>query len=260
MQSTQNRKRPRSKLGNYVEKDEQPTGPDHDDEKEFNIQLEEKEEEPSKKQKSADVEPQTPTETPTPFIKIYDGAVSGGLCAELITLFESRDAVGELEREDTCYSLGTHLQLPNRFLSDIDTRELLERVTKSIQEAFSDYAYKVMYPSAHHYYMQVNEVDKLTLYKREVGAQAPYSNPVLGTCCARANNRQVSAILYLNTFNSSNSGQTYFPIFGKEIEAKRGRLVLFPSNFAFSFQQVTPQEVPQYMLVTHLLYQNPNSS
>lgn len=60
--------------------------------------------------------------------------------------------------------------------------------------------------------------------------------------------RSMSALLYLNDVEEG--GETYFDNFGLEIKPKRGRLALFPANYAYSHVARPPKSEDKYVLVT----------
>lgn len=60
--------------------------------------------------------------------------------------------------------------------------------------------------------------------------------------------RTISAILYLNDVEEG--GETYFDRFDLKVQAKAGRLVLFPSTFPFSHEARHPVSNNKYVLVT----------
>tara|TARA_R100001082_G_C4365496_1_gene161688 strand:- start:4985 stop:5746 length:762 start_codon:yes stop_codon:yes gene_type:complete len=70
----------------------------------------------------------------------------------------------------------------------------------------------------------------------------------------RALSRCVAGILYLNTIK--NGGETKFPVLGREIEAKEGKLVLFPPYYThIHYGEVSPDE-DRFVLVMHINYTN----
>lgn len=60
--------------------------------------------------------------------------------------------------------------------------------------------------------------------------------------------RAMSAIMYLNDVEEG--GETWFDKFGISIKPTAGKLLLFPSNYAYSHQALPPVSGPKYILVT----------
>lgn len=59
--------------------------------------------------------------------------------------------------------------------------------------------------------------------------------------------RVISALLYLN--DVEDGGQTRFVHFDEQVQPKAGRLVIFPSNYAYSHQALPPENHHKYVLV-----------
>lgn len=69
--------------------------------------------------------------------------------------------------------------------------------------------------------------------------------------------RSMSALLYLNDVEEG--GETWFDKFGLAIKPEAGKLVLFPSNYAYSHQALPPVSNDKYVAVTWFGEQlNPN--
>jgi hypothetical protein len=60
--------------------------------------------------------------------------------------------------------------------------------------------------------------------------------------------RAMSTILYLNDVEEG--GETWFDKFGISVQPKSGRMILFPSNYAYSHQAMPPISGNKYVLVT----------
>lgn len=60
--------------------------------------------------------------------------------------------------------------------------------------------------------------------------------------------RAISALLYLNDVEEG--GETWFDKFGLSIKPEAGKLVLFPSNYAYSHQALPPVSGDKYIAVT----------
>lgn len=60
--------------------------------------------------------------------------------------------------------------------------------------------------------------------------------------------RSMSAILYLNDVEEG--GETWFDKFGLSVVPQKGKLVLFPANFAYSHQAMPPTSGNKYILVS----------
>jgi hypothetical protein len=60
--------------------------------------------------------------------------------------------------------------------------------------------------------------------------------------------RSMSALLYLNDVVSG--GETWFDKFNLNIRPERGKLVLFPANYAYTHQALPPTSGPKYVVVT----------
>lgn len=60
------------------------------------------------------------------------------------------------------------------------------------------------------------------------------------------NPRTISALVYMNDVKGG--GQTRFPLFGETVEPKKGRLVIFPSNYAYQHEALPPTKGIKYSL------------
>ena len=60
--------------------------------------------------------------------------------------------------------------------------------------------------------------------------------------------RSMSAILYLN--DVTEGGETWFDKFGLSVKPEKGKLILFPSNYAYTHQALPPVNEKKYVVVT----------
>jgi len=60
--------------------------------------------------------------------------------------------------------------------------------------------------------------------------------------------RSMSALLYLN--DVEDGGETWFDKFGLMIKPEKGKLVLFPANYAYTHQALPPKTGKKYVAVT----------
>ena len=58
----------------------------------------------------------------------------------------------------------------------------------------------------------------------------------------------MSAILYLN--DVTEGGETWFDKFGLSVKPEKGKLILFPSNYAYTHQALPPVNEKKYVVVT----------
>lgn len=65
---------------------------------------------------------------------------------------------------------------------------------------------------------------------------------------SRVSPRIFSSLLYLNDVDEG--GETFFNHFDIKIQPRAGRLVIFPSNYAYRHQAISPIEENKYVLVT----------
>lgn len=63
-------------------------------------------------------------------------------------------------------------------------------------------------------------------------------------------------MVYLN--DDFSDGQTYFPLMNTKVEAKKGRLFIFPPSWNYLHQGIPPQPPSKnnakYFIMTHLVY------
>ena len=66
--------------------------------------------------------------------------------------------------------------------------------------------------------------------------------------------RVCAGILYLNTIREG--GETFFPVLGKKIKPKRGRIVIFPSYFTHMHLGLPALSNDRYIIALHVSYNN----
>ena len=99
------------------------------------------------------------------------------------------------------------------------------------------WSHLVAYSTA--YGFAIEEIETISFNRYEPGQNfAPHTDYFPGS------QRIVSAVVYLNTVEVG--GETHFTHFNRSVQAREGRILLFPSNFLFHHSGQAPAHVTKY--------------
>lgn len=180
-----------------------------------------------------------PTEIVAGCIEIYDNVINNS--HELINIAENK-----LEWEDTSVYIG-----PNENEPTID-KSIRSNMSLNINQ-FSyttDPKFYNMCKTVWFYCNQYAEKYKVGFYSTEPAQILRYSPGEYyepHTDAAPNLPRIISALLYLNEVEEG--GETEFINFNIKIKPKPGRLVIFPSNYAYQHAALSPKKGTKYVSV-----------
>ena len=183
---------------------------------------------------------------PTPdFIGIYDNAVSSDNCKEIIKWVETQpltrgafmatDGSGIIDTSHKSdWELDPHITVfSNRSLIDITIIDALIKYTQFYRES---------YPC-------VDNIDPWNVYDQYNIQKYDPGDAYHGLHCENMNEASAQRVLawmiYLNTV--TDEGGTYFSAYDKTLEAKEGRLVIWPAHFTHQHKGVVSKTQTKYI-------------
>ena len=180
------------------------------------------------------------------FIGIYDNAVSSYNCKELIKWFETHPLRrGSVMFEDGTGTIDTKIKsdwevddpyktiFSNNSFVDIIIRDALIKYTRSYRES---------YPCVDNI-DPWNVCDVYNIQKYDPGDG--YYNLHCENCNSATQQRVLAWMIYLNTV--TDEGGTYFDSYDKTLEAKEGRLVIWPAYFTHTHRGVVSETQTKYI-------------
>lgn len=175
------------------------------------------------------------------YIKVYDEVIPKEVCDDLILAYNENPQYVQTHKTDG--------YIFNQ----------LEINTTPTISAVADPLYRTLIPTYLDYFNELECSDYVNLakpnveslrikkYKKNSGEQFKTHVDVIDQETAR---RYAVAIVYLN----DNDGATVFPTTGKRVEAKQGRVVIFPPNWMFPHAGLEPTNHDKYIMMTCLHY------
>lgn len=169
-------------------------------------------------------------------IDIIDDAFDASACQRLLNLVErghatdwQRAAVGEVET-----------------ISDVRTSDAVfldfGLLTNPLPVyAFGQRLFHYLDDYGRRYSVKFSSMEAACINRYEVG-QSYKAHSDAGPGFPRI----ISGLVYLNDVESG--GETYFPLFDVAVQPKAGRLVIFPSNYAYQHEARPPLEGTKYSL------------
>ena len=180
------------------------------------------------------------------FIGIYDNAVSSYNCKEIIKWFDTEP----LRRGTVMFEDGTG-KVDTRLKSDWEVDDPYKTILtnntfhdKIIRDALIKYtpSYRESYPSVD-LVDPWNVCNVYNIQKYDPGDG--YYNLHCENCNAATQQRVMAWMIYLNTV--TDEGGTYFNAYDKTLEAKEGRLVIWPAYFTHTHKGVVSKTQTKYI-------------
>ncbi len=177
----------------------------------------------------------------TDYIKVYDEVFPKEVCEDLILAY--KENLNHVQTHKTAGYIFNQLEINTtptiKDVADPIYRTLIPRYQDYFEELeCSDYV-NLGQPSV--------EALRIKKYKKNSGEQFKTHVDVVDHETAR---RYAVAIVYLN----DNDGATVFPTIGMKVEAKQGRVVIFPPNWMFPHAGLEPTNHDKYIMMTCLHY------
>ena len=178
------------------------------------------------------------------FIGIYDNAISSHDCKEIIKWVEAQS----LRRGGVMNKDGTG-RIDTRLKSDweVDPQTLFTNKTSVdllIADALNKYtpSYRESYPSVDNLdSWNVCNIYNIQKYDPGDGYHALHCE----SCNSATVHRVMAWMIYLNTV--TDEGGTYFSAYDKTLEAKEGRLVIWPAHFTHQHKGVVSKTQTKYI-------------
>lgn len=181
----------------------------------------------------------SPTEIIAGCVEIYDNVIDNS--NEIIDIAEKEDSWRDAQvfygkyssqiKKDKEIRSNVILDV-NQFSYTVDPK--FHEMCKIVWFYVNEYAQK--------YHVEFNATEPCQILKYSVGE---HYNP---HCDAGPNiPRVISALLYLN--DVEDGGETEFVNFDVKVKPKPGRLVIFPSNYAYSHAALQPKKGTKYVAV-----------
>ena len=182
------------------------------------------------------------------FIGIYDNAVSSDNCKEIIKWFETEfphskrrgtvmyeDGSGKVDTEVKCdWEVDPHKTIfTNNTFVDIIIRDALIKYTPLYRESYP--SVDLIDP------WNVCDVYNIQKYDPGDGYHALHCE----NCNIATLQRVMAWMIYLNTV--TDEGGTYFDSYDKTLEAKEGRLVIWPAFFTHTHKGVVSKTQTKYI-------------
>jgi prolyl 4-hydroxylase len=189
------------------------------------------------------------------FIRIYDGALEPALCRRIIALFEGAPQaqggprgrrVGERDNERgfNWVQMNT-ADLPAFAEIDLQFAEIVKRHA----ERYAAETGATLFPFGFEEF----------LVKRYRAAPAEQFPPHVDVSSALTMHRMLAVLAYLT--DVPDGGETYFgPPLDTAVEARQGRLMLFPPIFLYPHAGLPPLRGDKYILGTYLTYIDPRQA
>jgi len=189
------------------------------------------------------------------FIEIYDNAVSSDNCKEIIKWFETEfphskrrgtvmfeDGTGRIDtRCKTDWEIDPYKTiLSNNTFYDKIIIDALDKGTRSYRESYP--CVDIIDP------WNVCDVYNIQKYDPGDGYHALHCE----SCNAATVQRVMAWMIYLNTV--TDEGGTYFSAYDKTLEAKEGRLVIWPAYFTHLHKGVVSKTQTKYIATGWFTY------
>ena len=179
------------------------------------------------------------------FIGIYDNAISSYNCKEIIKWFETEP----LRRVTFMYKDGTG-RIDTRVKSDLEVDPYKTIFTNNtlvdiiIRDTLIKYTplYRESYPCVDNI-DPWNVCDVYNIQKYDPGDG--YHGLHCENCNDATLHRVMAWMIYLNTV--TDEGGTYFSAYDKTLEAKEGRLVIWPAHFTHTHKGVVSKTQTKYI-------------
>lgn len=180
------------------------------------------------------------------YIRVYDQALDPSLCARMIESFHALErfqrANGAGERAGLEHSRWTELDIGG--FSDAAFRGmLLENMHRHLQRYVEALDLTIPVPAT-------DRLSELVIKRYRAGSDDAFQPHFdsIGPVC----NRYLVFLWYLNDVEEG--GETEFVDLGRRVEARAGRLLMFPPYWMFQHAGLPPRSNDKYILSTYFLF------
>lgn len=169
-------------------------------------------------------------------IRVRDDVLTRDECAQIIQAFEDRAEL--LQHHDTP---GYRFRQLDCNATDLRTlaQEFAGVVLPYLQEYFADHGFDRFVSPTHFESVRIKKYDPGTGDQFKVHIDAADAGSAI---------RYLVFILYLN----DNDGETVFPMIGRTVKPKAGRLVMFPPFWMFPHAGQPPTDRAKYIMMSAL--------
>lgn len=182
-------------------------------------------------------------------VRVYDDALDARNCGAIIERFET-DADGQFRRGRQ----NTWIEYILTGKADSTCRELERVLLQSMRVALEDY---VRMPQARVLGMKAARAfEHLKVKKYCSDAPRPDHFPLhVDAYDHKTAVRMVAFLWYLNTVEQG--GETVFPVLGRRVAPRQGRLVVFPPMWMYEHHGDTPESGDKYIVTSYLNVRDP---
>ncbi len=180
------------------------------------------------------------------YVRCYDGAIDPAMCAEMVNAFEN------LARFHARNGRGVMTQLEASAWTELNVSKVADapmldffraQVTRYLERYNSEVNLTLPIPPR-------DRIEHLRIkrYTSDSGDQfQPHFDAIDYT-----SNRYLVFIWYLNDVDEG--GETEFPDLGLRVQAKAGRLLMFPPYWMYQHAGLPPRSGDKYIISTYLLF------
>lgn len=174
-------------------------------------------------------------------IEIYDDAFDN--CDDLMAIIQSKgNGIWNRARVGATDVIGTESDVRTNDMAFIEFLSLANPVP--IYE-FGQRLYRYLDAYGKRYNVGFSHIEAACLNRYEVG-QEYRAHADAGP----GHDRVISALIYMNDVEEG--GETHFPLFDVTVQPRKGRLVIFPSNYAYLHEARPPSVGVKYSLAVWL--------
>ena len=181
------------------------------------------------------------------FIRVYDGSLEPALCAQMIQSFTGLSkfqARGGREASRSGFDESAWTELNVTSLSDEAFRGMFwVRISAALEQYNRDVGLSIALPNS-------GSMADLVMKRYRPGANERFQLH-FDAIYHRAN-RYVVMLWYLNDVEEG--GETRFPQLDVTVEARCGRLLMFPPYWMYQHEGLPPRSGEKYILSTYLLF------
>jgi len=182
-------------------------------------------------------------------IRVYDEALDPELCARIVEIFEA-DPEQQFQRgrqRTWIEYLITRNERP-------EWRDIERQVIDNMVRHLADYA---THPAATMLAKKAPRAfEHLKVKKYLAGNPEPHHFPLhVDVFDHKTSVRTVAFLWYLNTVEEG--GETVFPVLGKRVAPRAGRLLMMPPNWMFEHIGEAPVSGDKYILTSYLNFRDP---
>lgn len=185
------------------------------------------------------------------FIRTYEESLSAGDCEQLVQTYKSMARYAQPNGRDIRAGLEdsawTELNL-DRVAGQPLLAEFRAHVARAFERYNADVGLKIPLPLTHHLSPLV-----MKRYRPSSGEQFQLHFDAIHHVA----DRYLVLLWYLNDVTSG--GETRFPQLGVSVEARRGRLLMFPPYWMYQHEGAAPLSGDKYIVSTYLLFKPPQS-